>query len=156
MTRKTMRRKAVDNAYLHKDFHGALSCGIEYLHEHFGEDVVRRYLREFALSFYAPLREAVRSRGLAPLHDHFAEVYRREGGEAAFELSPDELIVRVPFCPAVRHMRAAGYPVARLFHETTRVVNEALCEGTAFQAELLEYEGETGRSVQRFHRRATR
>ena len=56
MAREVMRRHASDNEYLHKDFHGALSCGIEYLHEIYGEDAVRRYLHDFALSYYTPLR----------------------------------------------------------------------------------------------------
>lgn len=152
MPREVMRRKASDNPYLHKDFHGTLSCGIDYLEQHFGEDAVRDYLREFARTFYAPLRESLATRGLVAIKEHFEAVYRREDAEAAFELSEDELVIRVPACPAVAHMRAHGYPVARLFHETTRTVNEALCEGTPFAAELAEYDPETGRSVQRFYR----
>lgn len=148
-----MRRQAADNRYFHQDFHGALSCGIEYLHTHYGEEAVRDYLREFTLAFYAPLRQALRARGLAALREHFAALYRAEGGEAAFALSADELVIRVAACPAVRHMRAHGQPVARLFHETTRVVNETLCEETPFAAELVEYDPQTGRSVQRFCRR---
>lgn len=152
--KETMSRRAAGNIYFHPDFHGALSCGIEYLHEHYGEDAVRGYIREFTLTFYAPLRKALREKGLVALKDHFAAVYRQEGGGAQFELSDDGLVIRMAACPAVRHMRARGYPVARLFHETTRTVNEALCEGTPFVAELLEYDPRTGRSVQRFSRRA--
>ena len=152
--KQVMHRQAADNVYLHMDFHGALSCGIEYLHEHYGEGAVREYLREFTVTFYAPLRQALREQGLAALKDHFEAVYRLEGGEAQFELSADELLIRVAACPAVRHMRAHGYPVARLFHETTRTVNEALCEDTPYVAELVEYDPQTGRSVQRFRRRS--
>jgi len=154
MPKETMRRKAADNPYLHKDFHGALSCGIEYLHEHFGEDAVRQYLRNFATTFYAPLRKSVCKRGLPALQEHFATLYRCEEAEATIELSSDELLVRVTNCPAVQHMRSHDYPVARLFHETTSTVNEALCEGTPFAAELVEYDPETGRSIQRFYKRA--
>lgn len=64
-------------------------------------------------------------------------------------------MLKVKACPAVMHMRENGYPVARLFHETTKTVNEALCEGTPFEAELAEYDEETGRSVQRFYRRVS-
>lgn len=149
-----MHRQAADNIYLHKDFHGALSCGLEYLHEHYGELAVRDYLREFALTFYAPLRQKLREQGLGALKDHFEAIYRLEGATAEFELSADELIIRVAACPAVWHMRGKAYPVARLFRETTRTVNEALCEDTPFVAELVEYAPQTGRSVQRFRRRA--
>jgi len=151
--KEIMHRQAAERVYFHQDFHGALSCGIEYLHAHYGARAVREYLREFALTFYAPLRQAVREQGLAVLKDHFERLYRLEGGEARFTLSADELVICVAACPAVRHMRASGYPVARLFHETTRTVNEALCEGTPFVADLAQYDPQTGRSVQRFSRR---
>lgn len=151
--KEVMHRQAADNAYFHQDFHGALSCGIEYLHEHFGENAVREYLREFALTFYAPLRQALRTDGLVALKEYFTTTYRAEGGDAQLEISADELTIRVAACPAVQHMRAHNYPVARLFHETTQTVNDALCEDTPYVAELLEYDPETGRSVQRFSRR---
>ena len=147
-----MRRKAADNPYLHKDFHGALSGGIEYLHRHFGADSVRRYLRQFAASFYCPLTEDLKKRGLVALKEHFEKVYQLEGGKAHFDLSDDELKITVAVCPAVIHMRKNGYPVAELFFETTRTVNETICEGTLFAAELLNYNPETGSGIQRFTR----
>ena len=52
-------------------------------------------------------------------------------------------------------MRQNGYSVARLFSETTRTINEAICEGTPFAAELLEYDQETGRSLVRFYKRTS-
>ena len=153
MSKETVTRKASDNPYLHKDFHGALSTGIEYLHQCYGEQAVRNYLRQFARSFYKPLTEDVKKRGLAALKEHFERTYRTEGAEAAFRLSEDELVIGVPRCPAVTHMREHGYKVARLFVETTRTVNEAICEGTPFAAELAEYDEQTGGCVQRFFRR---
>ena len=64
-------------------------------------------------------------------------------------------MLKVAACPAVTHMREHGYQVADLWVETTRTVNQQLCEGTPFACELLEYDDETGRSVQRFYRRAS-
>lgn len=154
MSPKTMSCKAADNEYLHKDFHGALSAGIEYLHTNYGEEAVRDYLREFTGRYYAPLKQAIRKRGLSALKAHFEKMYTRERARFTVRLTRDELVVTVAACPAVTHMKQHGYPVARLFHETTRTVNEALCEGSPFQAELAEYDPETGRSVQRFFRRS--
>jgi len=153
MAKETMRRRASDNEYLHKDFHGALSAGIDYLDRRFGEETVREYLRRFTTSFYAPLMRDLRARGLVVLKEHFEEIYELEEGAIGTVLSEDELILKVAASPAVVHMREQGYPVARLFCETVKTVNEALCEGTPFAAELLEYDEETGRSVQRFYRR---
>jgi len=155
MPKEVMVRSAADNAYLHKDFHGALSTGIEYIHNRYGEEAVREYLRQFTRAYYAPLIEEIKERWLPALRAHYAQVYADEGGEVIIEETADELLLRVPFSPAVRHMREHGYMVARLFHETVKTVNETLCEGTPFAAELVEYDQETGRSVQRFYRRAS-
>lgn len=148
-----MNRSASDNEYLHKDFHGALSTGIEYLHRNFGEDAVREYLRDFSRSFYAPLMKEVKEQGLSALKDHFEQMYKIEGGSVRISCTEDELIIQVEECPAVSHMRKHGYKVAELFFETSRTVNETLCEGTPLAAELLNYDQETGRCVQRFYRR---
>ena len=154
MPKQVMRRQAADNEYLHKDFHGALSGGIEYLHNRYGEGAVREYLRQFAAAYYAPLKQAIRDRGLGALRDHYEAVYRREGGTVRFCGDGDELVVEVEASPAVMHMREHGYPVARLFHETVKTVAETICEGTGVAAELVEYDPQTGRSVQRFRRQA--
>jgi hypothetical protein len=153
MAKQVMRRAAEDNEYLHRDFHGALSAGIEYLHEKYGEDAVREYLWQFARSFYAPLTEALGSRGLVALEEHYGRVYELEGGEVRISRSDDELRIEIEACPAVTHMRKQGYSVARLFRETKGTVGKAICHDTHFEAELLEYDDQTGRSVQRFFRR---
>jgi hypothetical protein len=148
-----MRRHASDNVYLHRDFHGALSAGIEYLHRRYGAEAVRDYLRRFASSFYAPLRSDLRREGLPALRRHFEAIYRLEGVKIRIVATMDELRLEVPRCPAVAHMRRRGYRVARLWHETTRTVNEAICEGTPFAAELVSYDRKTGGSIQRFYPR---
>ncbi|HWQ53223.1 MAG TPA: hypothetical protein VN442_06030 [Bryobacteraceae bacterium] len=153
MAKRIMRRTAADNPYLHQDFHGALSVGLEYLERRFGPESVREYLWGFAKRFYAPLRADVLARGLAPLREYLERMYAAENGRISLTCSEDELVLRVDECPAVAHMRRHGLPVAPLFHETARTVNEAICEGTPFCAELLEYDHQTGRSVQVFRRR---
>ena len=64
MPREILHRSAAENEYLHKDFHGALSTGIEYLHRRYGAKAVREYLWQFASTFYAPLIADVNTRGL--------------------------------------------------------------------------------------------
>jgi hypothetical protein len=151
--KEIIHRTARDNEYLHKDFHGALSVGLEYLETNYGQQAVRDYLRQFGRRFYAPLTADLKQRGLAALEEHFTRLYETEGGRVEVTSSDDELQIAVEACPAVTHMREQGYPVSPLFHETTRTVNEAICEGTPYAAELLDYDDQTGRAVQRFFRR---
>lgn len=159
MPKDVIERNASDNEYLHKDFHGALSVGLDYIAEHFGEDAVREYLWDFGVSFYAPLKNALAERGLIALEEHFAKTYGDESADfkttlSHDELRVDELLVEVAACPAVMHMREHGYKVSPLFIETTKTVNEAICDGTPFAAELTEYDEQTGASTQRFYRRS--
>ena len=153
MPKQVMRRTAADNEYLHQDFHGALSAGIEYLHRRYGEQAVRDYLRQFARAYYAPLSAALRERGLGSMREHLERIYDIERGKIRVTCSQDELLLEVEACPAVMHMRQHGYLVARLFSETTSTVYEAICEGTPFAVEVLEYDQSTGRSRVRFYRR---
>ena len=153
MTKEVMERNASDNEYLHKDFHGALSNGLTYLAQRYGEQAVRDYLRQFALPFYAPLTEDIKNRGLKALQEHFEKIYATEGGEIEIDFTEECMELRVKRCPAVTHMREKGYQISPLFYETERTVNKTICEGTPFEAELVEYDTETGKSVQRFSRR---
>lgn len=154
MPKDVIERKASDNEYMHKDFHGALSMGLDYIAEHYGEDAVREYLWGFGISFYAPLKKALAERGLVALEEHFAKIYNDESADFKITLSDDELLVEVAACPAVMHMREQSYKVSPLFIETTKTVNEAICDGTPFAAELTAYDEQTGKSKQRFYRRS--
>jgi len=151
MPKMIMTRKASDNHYLHKDFHGALNLALEYLRKHFGNDAVRGYLRQYAKSFHAPLIRNLRRRGLIALKEHFKKIYAVEGAPIRINCSKDELRLETDFCPAVKHIRKIGQTVSPLFNETERTVHEAICENTPFAYELVSYDKKTGRSVQRFY-----
>jgi hypothetical protein len=153
MTREVMRREAADNEYLHKDFHGALSVGLDYLLDQFGPQAVDEYLRRFTDHYYGPLKEKLRREGLEVLENHYRQAITREGGEVSAERNDDRLTVRMTKNPAVIHMRENDYPVSSQFVKTVSVVGEALCEGSDFTAELVEYDEPTGRYVQQFRRR---
>ena len=153
MPKEVMDRRASDNEYLHKDFHGALSSALIYLEDRFGPDAVREYLREFARKYYAPLREDIAERGLEAVANRLRRVYADEGADVCIDLTREGLIIEVEACPAVTHMRKHGYEVAPMWRETIRSVNEGICEGTAYRFELLDYCDETGASRGRFFRR---
>jgi hypothetical protein len=153
MPKEIITRHAADNAYLHKDFHGALSTGIAYLEQRYGAEAVRDYLRQFAAAFYAGVTQAINERGLIALREHLERIYEIEGGQIAIIYSDDELLLEVEACPAVTHMREHDYAVAPLFYETSRTVYAAICEGTPFALEWLRYDEVSGRSAVRFFRR---
>ena len=155
MAVERMVRNASDNKYLHRDFHNILNLGIEYLRVNYGEESVKEYLRQFTNAFYAPLKERIASEGLGAVKEHFSGIYEAEEAldVISFEGGMDELTIHVARCPAVSHMRASGVEASPAFAETTRVIGEALCEGTPYVYELISYNDADGASAQRFRRK---
>ncbi|MFO7947676.1 MAG: hypothetical protein R6V19_12780 [Armatimonadota bacterium] len=151
MPREVMRRSAADNEYLHQDFHGALSTGLQYLQDTYGPDAVIEWLQQIADTLYAPLKEDLRQRGLAAIKEYLQQLYDDEGGEVKLQLRDGELLVHVRQCPAVTHMRENGYRVADMWVETTRTIYSRLTEDTAYSFELLEYDDLTGETRMRFY-----
>ncbi len=139
---------------VHKDFHGALSFALGYLDGHFGADAREEFLAGLARSVYRPLVDDLRLRGLRALREHWEAIFQLEGGEVEFEEGEGELVLRVHRCPAIAHMRQAGYPIAPCFCEHTRIVNAAVCEAAGYSASV-EYDQEAGRCVQRFREMAS-
>jgi len=150
-----MVRKASDNKYLHRHFHNLMNLGLEYLREHYGEEAVREYLRQFACAFYAPLKQRLIQCGLGELAEHFRKIYEAEEAakDIALEYTPDELVVQIRRCPAIMQLRRTGEVPSPMFFETTLTVNRALCEGTPYAFELVYYDDAEGASTQRFYRK---
>jgi hypothetical protein len=151
MSKKIMVRKAADNEYLHKDFHGALNLALEYLRKRFGNGAVRAYLRQYAGTFHAPLTRQLRRRGLSALQKYIEEIYRLEGATVRVTRAKDELVFNTEYCPAVRHIRKMKLAVSPLFKETESAIYGAICENTPYRHELISYDKKTGRSIQRFY-----
>ncbi len=138
---------------VHKDFHGALSYGLRFLQEHYGEAGLREFLTGLAETVYAPLVEDLRARGLPALRDHWQRVFDLEDGEIEMTEDDGALTLAVHRCPAITHMRERGYAVAECFCEHTRLVNEGICRAAGYRSEVT-CDQETGRCVQRFWREA--
>ena len=155
MAKEQIVRKASDNKYLHRDFHNGLNFGLEYIRKNYGEDAVREYLRQYATAFHAPLKEAIKSRGLRALKEYLENIYSIEEAPDVIssDMTENMLEVRISSCPAVTHMNRSGIEVSPLFYETTKTVYETLCEGTPFAFSLVSYNKENGASILLFSRK---
>ena len=150
-----MERRASDNKYFHKDFHNFMNMGLIYLADRFGDEAVREYLRQFAASYYTPLKEDLSVRGLVALKEHFEKIYGLEESSDDIEimLTDDSLMLKIRKCPAVTHMRRSGVCVSPLFYETSKTVCTTICDGTPYSYRLVSYDDDTGAAIQLFSRR---
>jgi len=137
---------------VHKDFHGALSYGLQFLEDSYGREGMNAFLERLAGAVYGPLCDSLRERGLDALREHLTTVFDVEEGAYETEMDGDTLVFRVTRCPAVTHMREHCYRVADHFCEHTRIVNEAICAAAGY-ASSVDYDQAAGTCVQRFWRK---
>jgi len=148
-----MIRHASDNKYLHRDFHGIMNLGIEYLQEQFGNDSVIEYLQQYTKVFHKPLIDKINAQGLSALEEYLKNIFEIEEApdDISFEKADGELTVKIAKCPAVTHIVKSGLTPADMFIETTRTINQTLADETGYAYELISYDEQTGASVQRFY-----
>ncbi len=138
-------------ANVHKDFHGALSFGIQFLEEQYGLAGLEDFFSRAAKTVYAALINELRCRGLDALKEHWDTVFTLEEGDFETRYEGDTLVLDVRACPAIHHLRARNYRIAGHFCEHTRIVNEAVCAEAGYACSV-EYDQDAGRCVQRFWR----
>ncbi len=141
-------------ANVHKDFHGALSYGLDFIEKSYGFDGLCSFLSVMAPAVYQPLIEDLRVRGLVALAEHWQKVFALEAGDYELQADEDVLTLTVRRCPAIDHMQEHGYAIAEHFCEHTRVVNEAVCRAAGYRAEVV-YDQAAGSCVQRFWKDAS-
>ncbi len=146
--------RASDHEYYHPEFHLSMNILLDYLLDRYGEDGVTAYLRRFAEAYHKPLAETLKRGDLGPLEDYFEGIFGKERQEIEVERNANELVIRVPACPGMRHIRARGSEPSECWVETYKTVYSALCEGTPFFYELVSYDPRTGAGTHRFSRRA--
>lgn len=152
--KRVMRRRAADNPYFHRDFHGVLSAGLAYLERQYGVEAVHAFLRRFACQYHAPLRDALRADGLKPLRRYLERIYTLEGADFTIDELPQSLTLELSSHPALAYLRRNGYPIAPSFLETTRYLYEAICDGMPWAFEYTELDWQTGACRLHFFRRS--
>lgn len=149
---RVMHRSASDNRYFHKDFHLSMNAGVEYVGTHFGTEAVDRYLREYALAYFAPMIERMKTEGIGPLEEYLKAVYESEEARDVLKTvrEGEGLHVLISACPAVRHIQASGRTVSRWYDLTTTSVMDAIAQAAGFRFKMLNYDEDTGRAEYTF------
>ncbi len=121
---------------IHKDFHGSFSIALDYLKNNFGQEVMEAYLRRMAKNVYSSLIKGLKRKGLSALEKHWREIFDLEKGKYSLSYRNNQLILKVKECPAVSHILKTGYKLSDSFCESTRIVNETICEEAGYKCSL--------------------
>ncbi|OHB55062.1 MAG: hypothetical protein A2Y12_10465 [Planctomycetes bacterium GWF2_42_9] len=146
---RILERKASDNQYLHKDFHGALCYAIKYLDETYGQEATSQYLQQVGRENFKPLIDELKQKGLIVLERHFKSIFGLESGEAKFKLENDQLTIEVSKCPAIAHLRSNGQLFTDRYCQTTVNINQAICDSAGYECSC-DYIAGPGKCVQKF------
>ncbi len=149
---KTVDRRASDNTYLHKDFHGAFCYSIKYLDENFGPEETDNYLRRVARSYFRPLSENLKKEGLAALEKHFRHIFTLEEGGFEIRYEGPTLVLDVKKCPAVEHLKNTGRLHTVRICRSTEILNDTICSDAGYES-TCEYVPGAGRCVQKFRKK---
>ena len=123
---------------VHRDFHASVLDGVNYLLDDFGEDAARKVLRRTATEVYRTMHEGLRRGDKTELLDWWCYYLDREGGAYTLEETADGAILTVSSCPAQTHLVKRGIPGGKRTCWATRILNDALCEGSPFEIILEE------------------
>lgn len=126
---------------VHRDFHASVLDGVNYLLDNFGEADTRKVLEKTASGVYRTMHEALVAGDKTELLEWWRYYLDREGGAYALEETADGAVLTVSVCPAQAHLGKRGIAGGRRTCWATRVLNEALCEGSPFEI-LVEETGD--------------
>jgi len=148
---KIIERKASDNKYLHKDFHIALNLLMTYLLDHFGEEALINYLKQFARAYYKPLNQKLKSGDKEILVSYFRDIYKAEEWPVNITIHANSVEITQDACPAIRHIVQNGNKPCPHYRETYNTVYNTICENTPFEYDLEYFDDETGACKQHFN-----
>jgi len=149
-----MDRRASDNEYFHKAFHGSMNKGISYLAENYGVDHVRAYLRKFTKDFYWKVAEKAKAEGLSAIEEKIKDTYGKEHALDVLktELSDNCLKVTVSYCPAEKYLRDSGVLLSSYYYLSTETVMDTLANMSGFQFSMDSYDPTNGAASYRFYK----
>ena len=127
---------------LHKDFHASILDGVNYLIDNYGEDAAREVLTTTAHQVYRTMHEKLVRGDSSELIEWWRYYLDREQGDYRLDEKADgSAVLTVAGCPARAHLKKRGIEGGRHTCWATRVLNDALCQGSPFEI-LLEETGE--------------
>lgn len=129
------------------DFYFAINATFRFIIMRFGTEGLRRYWRDLARGYYAPVSERWCG-GPGAIAEYWRAFFAAEpGAEVEVHESAGEVRLDVKRCPAIAHLREGGREIVPCFCQHCFFVSDAMGEGANVAVRI---EGGNGACVQRF------
>jgi hypothetical protein len=133
------------------DFYFAINATFRFIEKRFGIAGLRRYWTELGHDYFAPVATRWKTRGLGGVAEYWRAFFAAEpGAEVKIVEARDSVTLEVKVCPAIRHLRAHGRPIAPCFCRHCYFVSEAMAEPAGL---IVRLSGGNGSCRQTFFRR---
>ncbi|MDO9463848.1 MAG: hypothetical protein Q7J67_00870 [bacterium] len=136
---------------VHKDFHGAMSFGLKYVYDSYGDNGVKEYLEDLANTVYSPLSKALKKSRLRELERHWKKIFDLEDADYKLFCDDNVLNLKINKCPAIRHMKKYNYEIFEKFCEHCKILNSEICRNAGYKSSV-EYAQNEGICLQKFWR----
>ena len=149
---ETLNIRAAQNEYYPPDFYCILNMGLDYLGEQFGREEIEAYLIRFTRNVYAPVIQAIRTKGRQAIGEKLVDLYQNEKVSDALTIqsSGNTLSVETDYCPGVKHLNQTGRRVSKWYGHSTSVVMKELAKHAKCRFTMESYDRETGAAKFRF------
>lgn len=129
------------------DFYFAINATFRFVLGKFGVEGLRRYWRDIARGYYAPVSERWRG-GLGAVAEYWRAFFAAEpGAEVEVHATDDEVRVEVKRCPVIAHLRSGGREIVPCFCQHCFYVSDTIGESAGIAVRVS---GGNGACVQRF------
>lgn len=134
---------------IHKDFHGAMSYGLKYVYENYGQEGLNQYLVSLANTVYVPLSEELAKDGLKALEKHWQKIFGLEEADYNLFYTENVLNLKINKCPAISHMKKHNYELFDKFCEHCNIINTEICKNAGYKS-FIKYDQNKGSCLQKF------
>ena len=117
---------------------------MKYCADNYGKDAVIRFLRKFAVDFYAPQIQDFKARGLVAVKEWLEKLYLIEESSEVLhtELTDKELKVTIDKCPVIAYARSLNQELSEYYIEQTRTLYDAMADAAGFGFRLESYDAD--------------
>lgn len=132
------------------DFYFAINSTFRFILARFGLDGLRRYWTDLGASYFLPVSDRWKSKGLIGIEEYWLSFFKAEPGSDVEVRRTDALVILdVKVCPAIQHLRQNNRVIVPCFCQHCYFINEAIGARAGFSVRV---EGGNGSCTQTFQR----
>ncbi len=132
------------------DFYFAINATFRFILARTGIEGLRRYWTDLGTSYFAPVSERWKAKGLAGIEEYWRAFFKAEpDSDVEVQQSAETVTVNVKTCPAIQHLRKGNREIVPCFCQHCYFISEAIAGPAGFTVRI---EGGNGSCVQTFQR----